>query len=408
MSSPEELKPREITPLRGRRIVLGLTASSSIYRSIDLARELIRMGAIVRVVMTRASTRLIGIDLVYWATGWEPLVESTGRTEHIDLAKWGDIMVVAPATLNTMGKIAGGILDELLPLTATTMMGDGKPLILVPAMNIRLYNSPQYKRIEETLRGYGAIIIKPLIEEGRAKYPPIPDLAHCIDAVANRGQDLQGARILVTAGATLEKIDPVRAITNPSSGLMGVLIAREAACRGAIVDMVHGKVSVQAPYNTARYYAETTSAMASLVRELTSRYKYDAAIFAAAPADFRPLEAKESKIPSASTERLVVTLVPTEKVIKSISSRPRMMVGFAAETASGEELVERGRRKLDEYGVDMVVAHNVFTKGAGFSESYLDAVLVSRRDVRRMGVTHKYIISREIVDFVSREIKRGG
>lgn len=408
MSLPEELKPREITPLKGRRIVLGLTASSSIYRSIDLARELIRMGASVRVVMTRASTRLIGIDLVYWATGWEPLVESTGRTEHIDLAGWGDVMVVAPATLNTMGKIAGGILDELLPLTAATMMGDGKPIIFVPAMNIRLYNSPQYKRVEETLRGYGAIIIKPLIEEGRAKYPPIPDLAHCIDAVANRGQDLRGARVLVTAGATLEKIDPVRAITNPSSGLMGVLIAREAACRGALVDMVHGRLSVQAPYNTARYYAETTSEMASLVRELTSRYKYDAAVFAAAPADFRPLEAKETKIPTASTERLVVTLVPTEKVIKSISSRPRVMVGFAAETASGEGLVERAKRKLDEYGVDLVVAHNVLTRGAGFSESYLDAILVSRRDVKRMGVAHKYIIAREIVDFISREIKRGG
>ncbi|MCI4462364.1 MAG: bifunctional phosphopantothenoylcysteine decarboxylase/phosphopantothenate--cysteine ligase CoaBC [Thermogladius sp.] len=408
MGLPEELKPREITPLKGRRIVLGLTASSSIYRSIDLARELIRMGASVRVVMTRASTRLIGIDLVYWATGWEPLVESTGRTEHIDLAGWGDVMVVAPATLNTMGKIAGGILDELLPLTAATMMGDGKPIIFVPAMNIRLYNSPQYKRVEETLRGYGAIIIKPLIEEGRAKYPPIPDLAHCIDAVANRGQDLRGARVLVTAGATLEKIDPVRAITNPSSGLMGVLIAREAACRGALVDMVHGRLSVQAPYNTARYYAETTSEMASLVRELTSRYKYDAAVFAAAPADFRPLEAKETKIPTASTERLVVTLVPTEKVIKSISSRPRVMVGFAAETASGEGLVERAKRKLDEYGVDLVVAHNVLTRGAGFSESYLDAILVSRRDVKRMGVAHKYIIAREIVDFISREIKRGG
>jgi phosphopantothenoylcysteine decarboxylase/phosphopantothenate--cysteine ligase len=408
LSLPEELKPREITPLKGRRIVLGLTASSSIYRSIDLARELIRMGASVRVVMTRASTRLIGIDLVYWATGWEPLVESTGRTEHIDLAGWGDVMVVAPATLNTMGKIAGGILDELLPLTAATMMGDGKPIIFVPAMNIRLYNSPQYKRVEETLRGYGAIIIKPLIEEGRAKYPPIPDLAYCIDAVANRGQDLRGARVLVTAGATLEKIDPVRAITNPSSGLMGVLIAREAACRGALVDMVHGRLSVQAPYNTTRYYAETTSEMASLVRELTSRYKYDAAVFAAAPADFRPLEAKETKIPTASTERLVVTLVPTEKVIKSISSRPRVMVGFAAETASGEGLVERAKRKLDEYGVDLVVAHNVLTRGAGFSESYLDAILVSRRDVKRMGVAHKYIIAREIVDFISREIKRGG
>ena len=401
MSLPEEIKPREVTPLREKKIVLGLTASSAVYRSIDLARELIRLGASVRAVMTRASTRLIGPDLVYWATGWEPFIESTGRTEHIDLARWGDAMVIAPATLNTMGKIASGVLDELLHLTAATMMGDGKRVVFVPAMNLRLYNSPQYKRVEETLRSYGAVVIRPMIEEGKAKYPPLQDLVHCVEAAVNRGADLEGRRVLVTAGATVEKIDPVRVITNPSSGLMGVLVAREAACRGAVVDLVYGRMSLPPPYNVNKYYAEETSDMASIVKELTAKHVYDAAVFAAAPADYKPLEKSPTKIPTSRTERLTLTLVPTEKVIASMSKRPKIVVAFAAETSSGRELAERGAAKLTEYQADLMVAHNVLTRGAGFSESYLDTVLITPSDVRELGLVHKLELARYIVDFVS-------
>ncbi|WP_440059248.1 bifunctional phosphopantothenoylcysteine decarboxylase/phosphopantothenate--cysteine ligase CoaBC [Thermogladius sp. 4427co] len=398
MSLVEELKLRETTPLKGKNIVLGLTASSAIYRSIDLARELIRMGASVRVIMTKASTKLIGLDLVYWATGRKPLVETSGKTEHIDLAKWGDLMVIAPATLNTMGKIANGVVDELLHLTAVTMMGDGKKVIFVPAMNIRLYNSPQYKKIEETLESYGGIIIKPLIEEDRAKYPPLSDLAHCIDSIANRGLDLLGKRVLVTAGATLERIDPIRVITNPSSGLMGVLIAREASCRGAVVDLVHGKMSVNPPYNVSQYKVVSTEEMASTVRKLTRDKTYDIALFAAAPADFRPVEVSDAKIPTSETSRLVVELTPTEKVIKSFTQKPRIVVAFAAETYSGDQLVERAVAKMHEYNADMVVAHDATAKGAGFGEAYLDAVIVTRTGIERLGLVHKYILARRILD----------
>ncbi|MCC6053229.1 MAG: bifunctional phosphopantothenoylcysteine decarboxylase/phosphopantothenate--cysteine ligase CoaBC, partial [Desulfurococcaceae archaeon] len=279
MSVKEEIAGLVYQPLAGRRIVLGVTGSSAVYKSVDLARRLIRMGASIRVVMTRFSTRLIGPDLLYWATGSSPYTEMTGETEHIDLAKWADAMVVAPATINTMSKIAHGVVDELLPLVAVTMIGAGRRVVVVPAMNIRLFNTPQYKRIVEILEDYGVVVIPPLIEEDKAKYPPIEDLSHCVDAVINRGRDLTGHRVIVTAGPTREFIDPVRAITNPSSGLMGVLVAREAACRGATVDLVHGPLSVEAPYMVSKYYAETTEDMAEVVRDLTTKYEYSVAVF---------------------------------------------------------------------------------------------------------------------------------
>jgi phosphopantothenoylcysteine decarboxylase/phosphopantothenate--cysteine ligase len=406
MSVKEEIAGLVYQPLAGRRIVLGVTGSSAVYKSVDLARRLIRMGASIRVVMTRFSTRLIGPDLLYWATGSSPYTEMTGETEHIDLAKWGDAMVVAPATINTMSKIAHGVVDELLPLVAVTMIGAGRRVVVVPAMNIRLFNTPQYKRIVEILEDYGVVVIPPLIEEDKAKYPPIEDLSHCVDAVINRGRDLTGHRVLVTAGPTREFIDPVRAITNPSSGLMGVLVAREAACRGATVDLVHGPLSVEAPYMVSKYYAETTEDMAEVVRDLTTKYEYSVAVFAAAPADYRPVSTSREKIPSRTAQKIVLELVSTPKVLKSISRRPGVLVGFAAETTSGDDLVKKAGEKLLDYDLDLVVANNVLSERGGFGKLYLEAVLLDRdKGIIAQGLLLKQEIARKIVDYAVEKIK---
>lgn len=403
----EELGLLSYAPLHGKNILLGVTGSSAIYKSLDLARRLLRMGAKVRVVMTRTASKLVAPDLFHWATGAKPYVEMTGETEHIDLAKWAHSMVIAPATLNTMCKLAHGILDELLVLTATALIGERKRVIVVPSMNIRLFSSPQYNECVKRLREYGIIVVPPLIEEDKVKYPPLEDLSHFIDAVVNRGRDLEGLKLLVTAGPTREHIDPVRVITNPSSGLMGVLIAREAASRGAVVTLVHGPISINPPYMVERAYAETTEEMAAIVHEYTGKQVYDAAVFAAAPADYRPKSKTDQKISTRIHRELVLELETTPKVLHNIWRRPKIVVGFAAETAKGEELRARALEKLRDYGVDLIVANNIMSDKAGFSKDFLEALIVEKNEVVvAEGLLSKYEVARIVVDYIARKLER--
>jgi phosphopantothenoylcysteine decarboxylase/phosphopantothenate--cysteine ligase len=404
----EEIGALVTQPLRGRNILLGVTGSSAIYKSIDLARRLIRMGATVRVIMTRFASKLVSPDLFHWATGSKPYIEMTGETEHIDLAKWADALVVAPATLNTMSKMAFGVLDELLTLTAAAIMGEGKRVVVVPAMNIRLYKSPQYARAERALREMGVVILPPKLEEDRAKYPPIEDIAHCVDAIVNRGRDLEGLRVLVTAGATRERIDPVRVVTNPSSGLMGVLVAREAACRGAEVTLIHGHLAVEPPYMVETVPVETTEEMASAVREVTGRRQYDVAVFAAAPADYRPSRPSYSKLSTRETPRLTLELEATPKVAKSLSRRPRYLAIFVAETVGGDQLVEKARDKMIDYNADLAVGNNVLSEQAGFAKPLLDAVVLSREGVVARGLLTKHEVARLILDKAVESLRRAG
>jgi phosphopantothenoylcysteine decarboxylase/phosphopantothenate--cysteine ligase len=401
-----ELPSRRIyAPLTGRNILVGLTGSSAIYKSIDLVRTLIRMGANVKVVMSREATRFLGSDLVEWAIGEKPYVEESGRAEHIMLSDWADIMVIAPATLNTMARIAYGLSDQLIHLTAVSMIGLGKKVVFVPAMNTRLYYSKQYRDVSEKLsRTENIVIIPPLIEEGKAKYPPINDLAHCIDAIVNRGRDLEGKKILVTAGPTIEHIDPVRVITNMSSGLMGVLIAREAFCRGASVKLVHGPLRVEPPYGVEKYSVNSTIEMARMISKITNEERFDAAIFAAAPSDFMVIARSSRKISTREERGLVIKLKPTPKTIRYVSkiNRPGKIVIFVAETVSDhDELVKKAMDKLKDYNADIAIANNVSYGGIGFSSEYIDACIVFKNETFKCyGVVFKELIAREIIDLI--------
>ncbi|MEM0198761.1 MAG: bifunctional phosphopantothenoylcysteine decarboxylase/phosphopantothenate--cysteine ligase CoaBC [Desulfurococcaceae archaeon] len=404
---PEDIGLSVYTPLYGKNIVLGVTGSTAAYRSVDLARALIRAGASIKVVMTKFAARLVSPDLFHWATGSKPYVEMTGETEHIDLAKWADAVVIAPATLNTICKLANGVLDELLVLTATAAIGSGKKVIVVPAMNVRLLRSPVYGRCVEMLREYGVLVVPPYVEEDKAKYPPLQDLVHYIDAVVNRGRDLEGARVLVTAGPTREYIDPVRVLTNPSSGLMGVLVAREAVARGAMVTLVHGPLSTDAPYMVEKVHVDTTEDMARAVNEYTSKYNYDAVVLAAAPADYKPKVKSESKIPTKQFRELVLELESTPKVVKAIVNKPRVLVGFAAETARGDELRRKALEKISEYGFDIIVANNILSEKAGFGKIFLEAVILNDKDeLIAEGLLTKHEIARYVVDYISRILKK--
>ena len=396
----EYITRREYAPLTGKHVILGLTASSAIYKSIDLARNLIRFGAEVDIVMTRESLNLVSETLIEWAIGRKPYVEVTGEIEHVTLARKADALVVAPATLKTMSRIAHGYTDELLPLLATTMLGAGKKVVVVPTMNIMLYKSPQYRIVEEKLLEIGVYVVKPYIEEDRVKYPPLDDLIHCIEVAVNRGRDLVGKKVLVTAGPTREYIDPVRIITNPSSGYMGVLLAREAVCRGAEVDLVHGPLAVKPPYSVDHYPVESTADMAKMVSRLTSMKKYDIAVYAAAPADFTVLSKSMTKIPTREARELVITLKPTLKVVKHVSrqNKPLVNIIFTAETTRDHvELVEKARDKLEEYGADFAVANRVY-KGVGFSSEYIDTCIVDKEKHVCYGVVRKELIARIVID----------
>jgi phosphopantothenoylcysteine decarboxylase/phosphopantothenate--cysteine ligase len=401
----EIIRPTPYQPLKGKRIVFGLTASSAIYRVIDLMRLLLRWGATIRVAMSRKACRLVGRDLIEWAVGEKPIVVESGKAEHIELAEWGDAMVIAPATLNTLSKIAYGIGDEVVPLTAIAFLGSMKRVIVVSTMNLKLYNSPQNQRTLSILRSFGVSIVPPLIEEGRAKFPPLEDVAHCTEVLINRGEDMNGLKVLVTTGATVEFIDPIRVVTNLSSGLMGVLIAREAACRGANVTLVYGRTSVQLPYMVSKVKALTGEEMSKVIKSLTEKEKFDIAVFAAAVSDFKPLTTAEHKIPTRGTERIVLELVPTPKVVRHVRNRPRVMVGFLAETEPIDQIINYVRGKMRDLGFDIAIAHNTLTPSTGFSEESLDAWILTGSEIRRLGIVRKEEIARIITDYALKMLK---
>jgi len=390
--------------LAGRCVVLGVTGSVSAYRSLDLARWLMRRGARIVPVLTRPAAELVTPRLFHWATGEEPIVEMGGDVEHIALSRSCDSMVIAPATLSTMAKVAWGAVDNPVALTAVSMSGSGKPVVIVPAMHGNMMESRVYGRIAQQLASDGYILLPPKIEEGVAKYPDVWLVGRVVAAVTARGRDLDGMRILVTAGATREWIDPARFISNPSSGRMGIELAVEAWARGAHVDLVYGHVTHPLPHMVGLYRAETTEEMAARVAELSST-GYDILVAAAAPADFRPASYSQEKIRSG--RKIVLELEPTPKVIESAMGRARVLVVFAAEpTGDPDRLMEAAREKLEKYYADIVVANNITAPGAGFSAENLEAVLGWREAGRilfkHVGTVNKEELSRTVYDLALR------
>ncbi len=393
--------------LDGKCVVLGVTGSIAAYRSIDTARWLIRRGGRVKPVMTTEAARLVSPTLLHWATGEEAKTVFTGETEHIELSRGCDSMLVAPATLSTMAKIAYGVVDNPVALTAVSIAGYGKPLLLVPAMHLNMARTRQYRRVVEELEEAGAIVIPPVESMYAVKYPDPGLVARITAAATSRGLDSRGLRILVTAGPTREWIDRVRFITNPSSGFMGVDAALEAWGRGASVDLVHGPMRVEPPHVARTYRAESTSDMASIVRRLTSETLYDAMIAAAAPSDFRPSQRYLGKYRSGTP--LSLHLEPTPKVIESLEKRPRVLVVFAAEVVEDlGELHDLAVEKLERTGADLIVANIVGRSGTGFSSSTDDVVVIeSSGKTVYSGTIHKELLSRLILDFIVGELRGG-
>lgn len=353
-----------------KTIVLGVTGGIAAYKAVELLRLLTKAGAQVHVVMTKAATEFV-TPLTFQTLAGTPVMTDLfslpleHEIGHISLADRADLMIIAPATANIIGKVAHGIADDLL---STTIMATKAPVLFAPAMNVNMYENPLYQKNEQTLREVGYQIIQPAFGalacgwEGNGKLPsPETIFAHAERLLTPH--DLAGRRILVTAGPTREELDPVRYLSNHSSGTMGFALAKQAFLRGAVVDLVSGPVALTAPDGVMRYPVVSAQEMHEQVMQLLP--KVDVIIKAAAVADYRPVMRQSNKIkkgdaaPSIPLERNPDILTEAS----TSSARPKVVVGFAAET---HNLEAYAKKKLHEKRLDLLVANDVTQEGAGF------------------------------------------
>ena len=368
-------------PFDGRRVLLGVTGGIASYKSAWLARLLALDGAEVDVVMTRAAAEFVGAITFEALTGREVHREllAAGRAlEHIRLARGAHAVVVAPATADFLARAAGGHADDLL--TAILLAADA-PVLLVPAMNDRMWAHPQTRRNVGRLREIGYAVLEPdsgMLAAGEGSGPgrmPEPEtiFAH-VGRILEPG-DLRGRRVVVTAGPTREAVDPVRFLSNRSSGKMGFALAAAAWRRGADVVLVAGPVAAPFPAGPRLVRVETTEEMARAVREALP--DADALVMAAAPADFRPAQPADQKIKKGAAPE-AIAVAPTTDILAATRDARRpgaVIVGFALETT---DPVRHGRGKLEAKGLDLVVVNDATEDGAGFGVDTNRVTLLAR------------------------------
>ena len=369
-------------------IVFGVSGGIAAYKAVEVVRRLAERGFDVRVVMTEHATRLVGPD-TFRAVSGNPvslrLFDAQGKAmEHISLARAADVVVVAPATANILAKMAHGLADDLL---STTLLATRAPVLVAPAMNREMYRHPATQENLRKLRERGVQVVGPESgplacgEEGEGRMAEPPAIVEAVLRLLGARGDLSGHRVLVTAGGTREPLDPVRFIGNRSSGKMGYALAETARELGAEVILVSGPTQLQAPPGVERVMVETAEEMR---REVIARCTGCSVVaMAAAVADFTPSRRSEEKIKRAVREGLTVELVPTPDILGELRERKppgQVLVGFAAETG---DLLTKARKKMEDKGVDILVANDVSRPGSGFDSDYNQAVILFR-DGREM------------------------
>lgn len=369
-------------------VVFGVTGGIAAYKAVEVVRRLAERGIDVRVVMTEHATRLVGPD-TFRAVSGNPvairLFDAPGPPmEHISLARAADLVVVAPATANILAKMAHGLADDLL---STTLLATRAPLLVAPAMNREMYRHPATQENLRTLRERGVHVVGPESgslacgEEGEGRMAEPARIVEEVLRILGSEGDLDGHRVLVTAGGTREPLDPVRFISNRSSGKMGYALAETAREMGAEVILVSGPTHLPAPRGVEMVMVETAEEMC---REVLSRSdRCSVVVMAAAVADFTPARKSGEKIKREGREGLTVELVSTPDILAELCRKRRagqVLVGFAAETG---DLLERARKKLADKGVDLLVANDVSSPGSGF-DSDLNRAVILFRDGREL------------------------
>lgn len=363
-------KDGDMVLLKGKSVVVGVCGGIAAYKAVDVVSRLKKHGAEVDVIMTAHAERFV-TPLTFRSLSHRPVItdmfEEPGQWDikHISLAQKADMFVIAPATANIIGKLASGIADDML---STTVMATKAPVLIVPAMNFNMYANPIVQQNIVKLKELGYLFMEPdtgVMAEGSSGKGRLPGPSVIVEEVLGilkPVRDLEGLKVLVTAGPTREPLDPVRYITNHSSGKMGYAVAEAAADRGAEVLLISGPVSIEKPAGVD-FVAVTTAE--EMYRAVMKNYEaFDAIVMVAAVADYRPAEVSDIKIKKKDDE-LILRLEKNTDILKDLGKVKgnRILTGFCAET---NDLLENARKKIEEKNLDFIVANDVTMEGAGF------------------------------------------
>ena len=386
-----------------RTIVLGVTGSIAAYKIASLASMLVKQHASVHVIMTQNATNFINPITFETLTGHKCLVDTFDRhfefqVEHVSLAKQADLMLIAPASANVIGKMAHGIADDML---TTTVLACKAPVYVSPAMNTNMYENPIVQDNLRTLEKYGMKVIDPASgylacgDTGAGKMPEPQTLFAYIEAELAHKKDLSGKRVLITAGATQEALDPVRYLTNHSTGKMGYALAKAAMVRGAQVTLVSGQTNLEPPLFVDLVPVISAQDMYEAVENRFD--ETDVLIMAAAVADYRPKEYVDQKIKKKAGDN-VLELARTTDIIGTLSARKKQgqfLCGFSMET---EHMLENSKKKLQKKHLDMIVANNLRTEGAGFGKDTNVVTLIREDGQMELPKLSKLEVSHRILD----------
>ncbi len=392
--------------LKGKTIVVGVTGGIAAYKSAQLVSELVKQGCDVNVVMTKNALNFINPITFETLTGHKCLTDTFDRNfqynvEHVELSQRADAFIIAPATANIIGKAANGIADDML---STMLLAANCPLVIAPAMNTYMYENSIVQENLMKLKRHGFIIVEPAVgrlacrDVGKGKLPDIPVLVDSLRSVFDRKEDLKGIRLLVSAGPTIEAIDPVRYITNHSSGKMGYAIAQAAAERGAQVCLVSGQVALDVPDGVERVSIRSAEDMFNAVSERLP--DTDVLIMAAAVADYTPVQCADQKIKKKDGD-MTIELKRTRDILKYAGENKRdgqIICGFSMET---ENLLDNSRKKLISKNCDIIAANSISEKGAGFREDTNRITVITRNGIKELPMMSKLEAAGALLDEIS-------
>ncbi|USL41586.1 bifunctional phosphopantothenoylcysteine decarboxylase/phosphopantothenate--cysteine ligase CoaBC [Priestia megaterium] len=392
--------------MKGKRILLCVSGGIAVYKAAALTSKLVQAGAEVKVMMTASACEFV-TPLTFQALSRNPVYTDTFDEKdpsviaHIDLADWPDLILVAPATANMIGKIANGLADDMI---STTLLAATAPVWIAPAMNVHMYDHQAVKKNMSTLSSFGYSFVEPgegylacgYVGKGRLEEPET--IVSLIGSYFSQASDtqkiLEGINVLVTAGPTVERIDPVRFFTNRSTGKMGYALAEQAAKLGASVTLVTGPTNLEYPKGVQVVQIESAQQMLEAVMQ---RYhEADVVIKSAAVADYRPKHVFDQKMKKQPGEA-VLELERTTDILRTLGERKehQLLVGFAAET---EQVDEYAQKKLASKNLDMIVANNVTTEGAGFGTDTNIVTLYKRSgESKELPILSKHDVATEVL-----------